>query len=229
MKSLTNKTLKQIKEKAVRQYRKNRIWLIGSGPSLKGFNFSLLNKEFTLAVNHSFRYYSKTKGVVFLDNKFVEECRSLEKVNGDGQIKMHNPLTTFPGYIFASFKTDLLGLNFNTDKVYTFSVNNRGIQDDANLGLFSGELSGMIAINMALIMGFREILLLGYDMVNKGGSYFFHDQFKEKGRMYTDRKIARCMRLFFKLDQYKHKIFNCSRVSALKMFQYKDPYEALRK
>jgi len=191
-----------------------RLFIIGSGGSLKGFDFSRLDNEWTLVLNHSLRYYSDAKMLMFLDTTFRNECKT--------------EIDNFKGIVFACFRADYDERFFHGKHLIKFPINRKIPQDDINLGLFNGELVGLTAINLGLVMGAKEIYLLGFDMNNESENYyFFEDEFKVKGRKHKGGKDEKVIKKFRKFEEHKDRIFNCSPISKIDVFDYKNIEEVL--
>lgn len=199
-----------------RMVKGKRIFIIGSGPSLKGFDFSRLDGDFTITVNHASRYYTKSTMMLFLDGKFVREVKPF--------------IDNYRGIVFASYRTDYKTEHSKAKAVYCFSTNRREIAEtDMNMGLYNGELSGLCALNLALILGAAPIYLLGFDMNEEAPWYFFEDEFTIK-KHYRPNKIKRCVNYFNKFIPYaNNRIFNCSLESNISVFQFADINKILGK
>lgn len=182
------------------KYKGQRLFILGSGPSLKGFDFNRLDNDLTIALNHTVRYYNKAKMLLFMDRKFVMEWKS--------------GIDSFQGDVFFRSVCDYQGPNKNT---YCFGINKHGPQEQIENGLFMGESAGLAALNLGLIMGCSPIYLLGFDI---DGGYFFVDEFKEKGRQYEEHKKERMVKLFKRFDKYKNRIFTCSHGPLKEIFNY---------
>ena len=191
-----------------------RLFIIGSGGSLKGFDFSRLDNEWSLVLNHSLRFYPNAKMLMFLDVTFVRECKK--------------EIDNFKGIVFACFRADYDSRLFTGKHLICFPINRKTPQDDINLGLFNGELAGLTAINLGLVMGASEIYLLGFDMDPSAEEYyFFEDEFKKPGRTHKSGKDEKILKKFRKFSEHRDKIFNCNPNSKIDIFEYKDIEEVL--
>jgi len=191
-----------------------RLFIIGCGGSLKGFDFSRLDNEWTLVINHSLRYYPNAKMLLFLDVTFVKECKQ--------------EIDDFKGIVFASFRADYNDREFKGKHIVCFPINRKAPQEDINLGLFNGELAGLTAVNLGIVMGASEIYLLGFDMDSEAEDYyFFEDQFKPKSKKHRSGKDVKVLPQFEKFKPYNDRIFNCNPVSKIKTFEYRDIEDVL--
>ncbi len=189
-----------------------RCFILGGGPSAKGFDFSRLDNEFTIAVNYSYKHYPKSKSVLFCDYGFAER----EKQN----------LLAYSGLIFGSFKCqDILPQKNN---IFIFPISNRELGRGFNEGLYNHRLSGAAALNLAIIMNAEEIYLLGFDMgYNENKEHHWYGTEFERQNTYSETHFIGKVDLFNKFAAHKNKIFNCSKESRIKVFQYANINEVL--
>jgi hypothetical protein len=182
-----------------------RCFIIAGGPSLKGFDLSKLDNEFTLAINWSLNYYMKAKACLFIDLYYAQKNKEL--------------LNKYNGLIFGSFRcAELLPSKKN---VYLFPQNNSNIKLSLGEGLYNGNLSGVAALSLALIMGAEEIYLLGYDLSYDNGHHWYGTADKKQD-LYPECNLSKKVGYFDKFIPYKDRIFNCSETSIIKCFEYKD-------
>lgn len=207
-------------KKADDSYHVDGIWegedvfIIGSGSSLKGFDFSLLSGKKTIVINHMVTEYPGASALIFFDREFV-------------QIRK-NEIRNFKGLIFSSMRT---GYKRNIENDYFYATDLRNVPDKFNLGLY-GKRSSLAAINLALVMGARKVYLLGYDLIpSVSENYAFKlttsrlktNQNKYTKETYCDMRIKE----FEPFEIYKKKIFNCNPDSAIKLFGFVDIQKVL--
>lgn len=193
-----------------------RVFVIGSGPSLKGFDLSRLDNEETIAVNHTLEHYAKAKHFLFGDPRVYGYVRHIL----DGGYK---------GNVFGSYHADLGPYESENDNVYVFAKNWSRVTDQIEDGLYSDFNSGMEAVNLALIMGASEIYLLGIDFCADGEDYYFYGRpkwFTQKVDA-VDSLLGKRVQYWDKFSAYKDRIFNCSKISKVKVFEYRDIEEVL--
>jgi len=181
-------------------------FLIGGGTSLKGFDLSRLDKEFTIAINHSIEYYPQASCLIFGDKIF------LHKTNFD--------LESYKGLIFCSEGAacskpiqDMLP----RDNIFVFEP----LRDDpilnAKKGLYHPTSSGMMAINLALQMRARKIYLLGYDYYKSNGNMHWFPDYEHHKR-YEEEKMQRKLKKFKNFEKYRGKIVNLNPNSMIEEF-----------
>lgn len=160
------------------------IFIIGGGPSLKNFDFTLLDNVDTMCVNAAIKYVNNPTYFVTLDYTFFDKI-SLSK---------QDILNKAKHCYFIANNSELRLKTFNTEIVDTkINMVYQGIQDykkiisnqklhhtgfSTNLSEFvNGANSGFAAIQLAIVLGYQKIYLLGFDM-NPGDVTHFHTDYK---------------------------------------------------
>lgn len=107
--------------------------------------------------------------------------------------------------------------------------NGEGLSTKANF-IHYGSNSGFQALNLAYLIGYRRIILLGYDMrVDKGKAHFFGDHPGKLNRNSSYGNFAKRFELASKQQkQLELEIINCSPGSALNCFTKMNLTEALK-
>jgi len=124
-------------------YAGQDVYIIGGGYSLKTFDWKRLYNKITIGCNDAYRLGPSVCNVcTFADHKWHNK-------NGE-EIK------SFPNPVITNHKT----FEEHKEVLYLERVDH-GLAKD-KLG-FNGN-TGCIAVNLALILGARRILLLGFDM-----------------------------------------------------------------
>ena len=129
-----------------------RVFIVGGGPSLKGFDFSRLRDEITISMNWQFRLFVPTI-LNWNDGRMYEGCKS--EIDALDCIKITNDRKLF-----------------GTKDVYGYPVDREVCHGPEGLvkGIYTDFLTGLSAISLALAFGFKEIYLLGLDC-NRGHHY----------------------------------------------------------
>jgi len=181
-------------------------FIVGTGPSLEGFDFSLLKGKTTIAINHAVRFFEPSY-VFWADHHLPDELTSA---------------------ILASSAT-----RFSIDKKNeipdtTVLTSNGGPSNSFNDGLFYVQNSGLAAVNLAILLGYDPIYLLGLDMGSNNVKTHFYP---------NDRWVPNCVYEYqakfygyFYEERYgmdMPKIYNCSPVSKIKAFEFMDYGEVL--
>lgn len=139
-----------------------RCFIVGGGPSLRSFDWSLLDGELSIGINRAFERYTPTMmfcmdprvwGWIVRGDFGEESTRRYEEFSGL-KVWMYASNFVFP------------------DNIYTV----RYAEVEPN-----GNNSGHAAINLAILLGAKEIYLLGFDMHgdHKGNQKWFHNGYPQ--------------------------------------------------
>lgn len=180
------------------------VFIIGGGPSLRGFEPSPLVGHYIIAINSSYRLVPNADMLFFSDTHWWEE---------HGPVVMKN----FKGLIVTTNRRFQIG----SDRIKR--VQSELKQEFAFPGervIRQGRTSGHSAISLAITMGAPLIVLLGFDMRRVGGrSHHHNDYFTTDDRIFSDDFIP-------KFDGWNEAarnvgvtIVNATPGSALKEFQ----------
>lgn len=137
-------------------------FVIGSGPSLTGFDFSHLPPATRIGANKS-AWLAECDILVTIDRYFPKKCRSeIEAFDGEKII------AALPEEMFM-------------DGV-TYVRRERG--DGFSNSHFSlrGLNSGFAALNLAYLRGFKNVALLGFDFKWDGSQSHFHDGYVSQNK-----------------------------------------------
>jgi hypothetical protein len=175
------------------QTRPEPCYCIGCGSSIREFDFSLLKPYYTIGCNHIMLDYEVDCGV-FLDRSFYDDYRTA--------------LPLLKCEIWAHKRAVPERYNLAGMRLIETSLNNVNT-DMADPSWVMGHLSGIAALNIAYLKGYREIYLIGYDM--QGSNY--HDE--EEVKFARNNKLAYKFARFLETDA---KIYNCNPDSWLEVF-----------
>ena len=176
--------------------KETTMFCVGGGPSLKGFDWDKLKGKKVIAINRAFQVLPEAQYIYFSDLKFWNGYReellkhSAIKVTGDKRIK-HDKVVS---YRFTGLK----GIDIKPGCLRT------------------GNNSGYAAINLAIHLGAKFIMLLGYDMDYTDGTHW------HEGYPTRSGKIKKMLPWF---DSMKHdleylgvQVFNCNKESKIETF-----------
>jgi len=196
-------------------WKDKRCFVIGGGPSLRGFDFSSLKGEHTIAVNRAFEYLSSTI-IFFMDNEtFYKELMS-------GQFGK-KAKERFIGSKALKISLNIEGARYEYG-VYSVPMSkDPQMTTDLKDGLFEGDNSGYAALNLAVCLGANPIYLLGFDMKSNGTGKqsWFHSGYRSVGKDYVYKKWIR----YFEeavpiIDSLGIKVINLNPDSALRCFEF---------
>lgn len=136
------------------QWKGERCFVIGGGPSVNDFDIKALEGEHTIAVNMAFRLL-KPEIVYATDARlwgWVERnetgANDKEEFEACGAIKVWSDLNNIP---------------LPEDIVLAPAVAGGKISTSLNDGVAAGTNSGFGALNLAMLLGAKEIYLIGFD------------------------------------------------------------------
>lgn len=208
-------------EKLKSRKRKERVFIVGGGPSLKDFNFSSLANEDTIVVNSAFLNVPNSNYFVTVDFTFVKKryCAAFQNLSAfkvfvadfsypflkeigdqivDTRYDLPYYLEDFDFVIKAKFQE---GVGFDWENFRT------------------GKNSGFCALQLAVLLGYSEIYLLGFDLRCSEENTHFHEGYGEPIRGFKN-KLSSYYPFFIKAlgDLSKKqipKVFSCSKISLL--------------
>ena len=206
------------------QFEPKPIWngqdafIIGGGPSLRGFDFSMLVPENTIGCNNAFRLGPEIcKVCLFVDRKFIFSGKNIPRKG------FYDELSRFPNLIVTN---DTQLKNRPEPWINWMPRRPKGLHKDA-LGFNAN--CGAAAINLALMFGAKTIYLLGFDMhLDSKGRPNYHEHLIDKP---SNEVYVRMLASFghVKIDLPKKfpgcEIFNVNSNSELNLFTKLRPDE----
>jgi len=159
-----------------------RIFIVGGGSSLTGFRFDKLNNVDCITINRSLFDVPSPKYFITIDHSF------LFKIKNKNERKIFNR-TKATKFFAANFGSGQLqyrdGAVFctKTKKKYDLSAFDIVIKSMEVGGLGfdwkdfkTGNCSGFCAMQLAVLLGYRKICLLGIDLVaSEAGAVHYHN------------------------------------------------------
>lgn len=130
-------------------WRNRTAYLIGGGPSLRGFDLARLNGETIVAVNDAINSLPNSAALFSIDYKWIQNRKT--------------EIEAFAGERYLAVAEDYQFENA-PQATYLLRVRERtGLSENAGRIYMGGGNSGFGAFNVAFLMGFKRIVLLGYD------------------------------------------------------------------
>lgn len=136
-------------------------FVIGSGPSLAGFDFSRLPADTPRIGANKGAWLANCQTLVTLDRHFPRKCK--------------DEIETFDGDVVIAISHDQDRLIENA----TYVLRERG-DGFANPGALRGYDSGFAALNLAWQRGCKRIGLLGFDFKWSSGKSHFHEGYVDQ-------------------------------------------------
>lgn len=186
-----------------------KCFIIGSGKSVEKLDLNKIDGHFSIAINFMYRHYPKTKSIFFLDKDVI----SRENAGAVPELKAYD------GHIFCAMRSGYNVLD-SRDNVVPFALNGTEPSLTLNDGLYGKKLSGVSSLNLAIILGFEEIYLLGYDGFSSGGVRV--NDYGGRNNLYDNDWWEGRFTAFSKFETWKDRIYNCNPESELRLFQFAD-------
>lgn len=218
--------LEQLKNK----HAGERVFLIGTGPSLKLDNVKKLRGEYTFALN------SFAKGVQALgfEPSFYgfTDVEVLNDFWGEEILNLEQSLVFFPSRLrYHTQKKKALSDKGNSFEYPMLDVGQwgnfakkvpAGFSEDITKTVYFGYTCAYAMMQIIVYMGFKEVYLLGMDCSYKPGKANFMDSRKEediaKGSQAGDYFLIAWKKVKEYCDKENIKIYNVSREGNLDMF-----------
>ena len=173
---------------------KDICFIVGGGPSLNGFDFSSLNGFDTIAINKAVEYLPNPTYFVTTDySYFVKASLPIEQI----KLKAHK------SYFVANMSHPYMEVrdgqivdtrrNFVYEDLHHYdgviqSYNKNGFSSTIN-EFSNGENSGHCGIQLALLLGYKKIYLLGFDLNNEGQTHF-HQSYREIDQQSFKKRVS---------------------------------------
>jgi hypothetical protein len=219
--------------------KSDSVFIVAGGPSLIGFDFNKLNGYDTIAVNKSIEFIKDPTYFITVDYTFMNKT----KVKISDISKQRKTATVF---VAAS---DMLNLNdkgmfvdskhnITYSRLNEFNLvikSNKAIDEKTGFGtsvsnFTRGHNSGFCAIQMAILLGYEKIYLLGFDMNLNTNKTHFHDGYASNSNIEKNIEAYKeitmnALRLSPEIDR----IYSCSPTSSLnELLQYIEIDAALK-
>jgi glycosyltransferase involved in cell wall biosynthesis len=190
-------------------FKNEPLFIIGASAGLKQVkDWSFLKNFHTIGINHVIEDYEEyIDWLIFLDQRFLD--RTTYDIN------------RFKGKIFCNVNIGLSG-----DNVFKFKPLPQGyqpnVQLNANLGLYSGSLSGHCALHLALITGANPIYLLGMD-AGGGDAQAYHYKDDYTGEVKGQKKLDKYESAALLMEKFTpfsdNRVFNVDTYAKIPFFK----------
>lgn len=171
-------------------------YIVGGGPSLKKFDFSVLDGHDVIAVNSSIKFIKNPKYFITMDYTFFKKnVMSIEAINNK-VLKSY-----FIANMLHSYMKVQDGQIVDTRNNYIYESVNKftGVINSTSISKFNKKLSGFshghnsgfCAIQFAILQGYTKIYLLGFDMITSNNSTHFHNEYKNLNRKLFSQNLIK--------------------------------------
>ena len=190
----------------------NRVFIIGGGPTVNSINLNLLKDEDTICINAAINFVPNATYFVTMDYSYFDPRRNINTV--DDIISK----SQYSYFMINSNNTNLKNVNGQiTDIRHNFVYKDLNKFSSAILAKNSinpvtgfsltsnnfahGDNSGFCDIQLAILLGYKEIYLVGFDLQTIQGASHFHLKYgntsniKKRINSYKDN-IAHALKLF---------------------------------
>jgi uncharacterized Rossmann fold enzyme len=200
------------------------VFIIGGGPSLKDFDFSSLIDQDTMCVNKAVEFVPNPTYFITMDYTYLTKTKtpiSHFSKNGTATVFIINTSGSVKLNTKNKYFDNRVGLEYSRLNEFNFTIESDSIIDkntgfSTNVSTFShGENSGFCAIQLALILGYEKICLLGFDMNSKNGTHFHNHYLNKTNIKERISSYKETLESAIRLNKNKAKIFSCSASSSL--------------
>ena len=198
-------------------WKGQRCFIVGGGPSLRGFDFGRLRGERVIAINRAYEFYPEADVMFAMDPRLYEWITTGQL--GDEARTRFEAFSGIKVWMLLSGVRDWPGVQFID------SLGMDGLTDSIRTGLYHGNNSGYAALNLAVALGADPIYLLGYDCMGngKGGQAWYHDGYPERqGEHVYGDFVGHFEKLAPQIAERGVQVVNLNSDSALRCFRFGD-------
>lgn len=178
-------------------WKGRKCFLIGGGPSLRGFDYSQLKGHATIAVNKSFLAYPQADIMFAMDEQVwtgFTHSPNPEWIKYRPQWQAYEGIKLFYRAQGTAFQFD--------DSVYFIKALNRNcLSLDLQAGIYGGTNSGYGALMLAIALESTSIGLLGYDFTcgATNDKTHHHDGYAGQDAAQLGKKLVEFMKCFIEI------------------------------
>ena len=238
-KQVTSERFARLKS-AVQGLGKERVFVIGNGPSLKKTDMNLLRNEVTIGFNSIFLHPTFSPTILVVEDHLVAEDRAQELE------AFSCPIKIFPSYLgyCLPVQNNTIFLNHLPRKSYPVDMD---LSTDVGEVSYTGGTVTYTGLQIALSLGFKEIYLIGVDAsytvqdVKRSEEYgtgvlesksddvnHFDPSYFGKGYRWHDPNVHTMLQAYRKVKAYSEqndvRVENATIGGELEVFSRKDYY-----
>ena len=194
-------------------------FIVAGGESLNKFNFSAIEKFKVITINLGFLYCASSINYS-MDSKLYDKI-----VTGELNKRHNKPVDAmwrdYKGV--KCFINPLESKQFGSDVLLVRRIRDLKISRNIEEGIHAGRNSALGALMLAIVLGAKEIYLLGFDMKCKNQTHF-HAGYDSRDLVDFNTRLSQ-FKLEFEntsplIGQKEIQIFNCNSQSELKCFPF---------
>lgn len=183
------------------------VFLIGGGPSLRGFDFECLRGRVLVAVNDAAVHVPFASALFSMDASWIRNRREMvDEFAGEKYLAVAPDFHFANGPVACYLKRDRQG---------------RGLSTNPGVIHLGGGNSGYGALNLAVLKGATRIVLLGYDLT--GPNQHWHSGYSWADALSSDSLYQRWAEQFdlaaTELRQRGVRVVNASPISRITAFR----------
>lgn len=204
----------------LKKYQGKDIVVLGSGSSLLNFDFDFLKSKNIIAINHSFKYCNPF-ALCVIDSSFIHR-----------EMELSNPEDYFQSQSFYSFFCTNARIfpKFEHSKVIKLRHSQNPKKEDLQNGkLYCQNLTGIMALHLAICLNPKNIYLLGYDCKTGVLTHFSdHEQPHEWRNGQNEANYLKNVPKFDMYSGYKNIINVCleSEIKAFPKISFQEFYKS---
>ena len=202
-------------------WKDEACFIVAGGPSLMGFDFNRLKGAGRIiAINKAYLNVPFADILLFMDISFYHVA--IQNRLGEGSREAFEKFKGHRVFLDIQHKMPLLTYSIH-------SAGRWGFPSSMEEGLYHGNNTGYVALQLAYVLGCNPIYLLGYDASQINGKSHYHDGYPHM------RQSPQVSASFAKgiedlapgLKKAGRRVINLNPNSAIKCFEFKTPDEVL--
>ena len=199
----------------------DEVFVVGGGSSLANFNFNLLRNKETIVVNKAILDVPKPKNFVTVDYTFIRKVGrnwlASQPVSKFFVVDMAHSFMKKINNRYVDTRMNLVYENLDIFDIVIESHKQEGIGYRFN-DFRTGVNSGYCALQLAVVLGYKRIYLMGFDLCS-GSTTHYHRGYGESKEKFN-KKLSTYLKYFIlglKQIQLRSNIevFSCSKMSGL--------------
>ena len=202
--------------------KSDSVFVVAGGPSLLGFDFSLLEGKDVIAVNKAVDFIKKPTYFITIDYTYLSKSDYSIKAYSDRGIKTVFVVSSGLSkrndvYVDTKHNITYSRLNEFNHIVESNCVVNSETGFSNNFDNFAnGTNSGFCGVQLAISLGYKNIYLLGFDYNSDNGRTHFHNSYGNNSNTIDKiKKYRENMVSAIKLNAGIKNIVSCSEMSML--------------